>query len=212
MSDDNIFIELTTRDLLKTWNLEQYASAFESNCIETAEFESLLEPEWKETLESLIPLSGHRMRFVKNLKTFIKDNTNEMESISNESEDIQEIEEIPKNNNQEKNLEESIHQEASKNIFKKRKRKSDECNVTRGEQLRFLLNKLATGRCFLQLAKQGSYLKDKDRNKLTDIIIENQLSKCDKISPTEFTELVGAIQYLFPQEDSELYYTFHINI
>ncbi|XP_067209346.1 uncharacterized protein [Linepithema humile] len=232
MSDDNIFIELTTRDLLKTWNLEQYASAFESNCIETAEFESLLEPEWKETLESLIPLSGHRMRFVKNLKTFIKDNTNEMEidennftkirekdkskktviplslqlNISNESEDIQEIEEIPKNNNQEKNLEESIHQEASKNIFKKRKRESDECNVTRGEQLRFLLNKSATGRCFLQLAKQGSYLKDKDRNKLTDIIIENQLSKCDKISPTEFTELVGAIQYLFPQEDSELYY------
>ncbi|XP_067210770.1 uncharacterized protein [Linepithema humile] len=127
-------------------------------------------------------------------------------SISNESEDIQEIEEIPKNNNQEKNLEESIHQEASKNIFKKRKRESDECNVTRGEQLRFLLNKSATGRCFLQLAKQGSYLKDKDRNKLTDIIIENQLSKCDKISPTEFTELVGAIQYLFPQEDSELYY------
>nr|XP_012229992.1 PREDICTED: uncharacterized protein LOC105676539 isoform X1 [Linepithema humile] len=188
MSDDNIFIELTTRDLLKhgiSSNMHRRLKIDENNFTKIREKDK--------SKKTVIPLSLQL-------------------NISNESEDIQEIEEIPKNNNQEKNLEESIHQEASKNIFKKRKRESDECNVTRGEQLRFLLNKSATGRCFLQLAKQGSYLKDKDRNKLTDIIIENQLSKCDKISPTEFTELVGAIQYLFPQEDSELYYTFHINI
>lgn len=49
------------------------------------------------------------------------------------------------------------------------------------QQLRLLLSKSATGRCILQLAKQGPYLKlDKNRNKLTEIIIEDELSKSEK--------------------------------
>ncbi|XP_039303149.1 uncharacterized protein LOC120356821 isoform X3 [Solenopsis invicta] len=232
-------IELTIQDLLKDWNLDQYVSAFESNCIDVGELQLLLQPEWKDILNDLIPVPGHRMRFVKNLKELMKES--KFVSIENDNNDLQKlhnkdineitislspqpgtsrdpsnllsenIQKTPKNisstqNTSNLSLEDS--QETSKNISsQKRSRQSNEPNVKRGEELRLLLNKTATGRCILQLAKQGPCLKhDKDRNKLTEIIIEDELSKCEKISTAGFAELVSAIQHIFPEEDSELYF------
>ncbi|XP_039303150.1 uncharacterized protein LOC120356821 isoform X4 [Solenopsis invicta] len=207
-------IELTIQDLLKDWNLDQYVSAFESNCIDVGELQLLLQPEWKDILNDLIPVPGHRMRFVKNLKELMKES--KFVSIENDNNDLQKlhnkdineitislspqpgtsrdpsnllsenIQKTPKNisstqNTSNLSLEDS--QETSKNISsQKRSRQSNEPNVKRGEELRLLLNKTATGRCILQLAKQGPCLKhDKDRNKLTEIIIEDELSKCEKL-------------------------------
>lgn len=50
---------------------------FVGNCIEVDELQTLLEPEWKDVLHSLIPVPGHRMRFVKNLKELIKEGKSE---------------------------------------------------------------------------------------------------------------------------------------
>ncbi|XP_039312201.1 uncharacterized protein LOC113003418 isoform X2 [Solenopsis invicta] len=207
-------IELTIQDLLKDWNLDQYVSAFESNCIDVGELQLLLQPEWKDILNDLIPVPGHRMRFVKNLKELMKES--KFVSIEGTSRDpsnllSENIQKTPKNissTQDTSNLSLEDSQETSKNISsQKRSRQSNEPNVKRGEELRLLLNKTATGRCILQLAKQGPCLKhDKDRNKLTEIIIEDELSKCEKISTAGFAELVSAIQHIFPEEDSELYF------
>ncbi|XP_077262855.1 uncharacterized protein LOC143897811 [Temnothorax americanus] len=232
-------LELTIQDLLKNWNLSEYVSAFESNCIEVGELQLLLLPEWKDVLNAVIPVPGHKMRFVKNVKELMKES--KFVSIENDNNDLQKLhskdinevtiplspqpgisrdtsnlsledsQQTPKNisstqDTSHLSLEDS--QQTSKNISsQKRSRQSNEPNVKRGEQLRHLLNKTATGRCILQLAKQGPCLKhDKDRNKLTEIIIEDELSKCEKISTAGFAELVGAIQHIFPEEDSELYF------
>lgn len=48
-------------------------SHFIGNGIEVDELQSLLEPEWKHILVSLIPVPGHRMRFVKNVKKLVKE-------------------------------------------------------------------------------------------------------------------------------------------
>lgn len=48
-------------------------SHFVDNGIEIDELQTLLEPEWKDVLDSLIPVPGHRMKFVKNLKIMIKE-------------------------------------------------------------------------------------------------------------------------------------------
>lgn len=51
---------------------------FVGNCIEVDELQILLEPEWKDVLHSLIPVPGHRMRFIKNLKELIKESKSEL--------------------------------------------------------------------------------------------------------------------------------------
>lgn len=56
------------------------------NCIETNDLRTLFEPEWKDTLQSLIPVVGHRIKFIKNVKQFIeavKSDSNEVINIYN---------------------------------------------------------------------------------------------------------------------------------
>ncbi|XP_077277127.1 uncharacterized protein LOC143905540 [Temnothorax americanus] len=82
-------LELTIQDLLKNWNLSEYASAFESNCIEVGELQLLLLPEWKDVLNAVIPVPGHRMRFVKNVKELMKES--KFVSIENDNNNLQKL-------------------------------------------------------------------------------------------------------------------------
>lgn len=54
---------------------------FLDNGIETAELDTLLESEWKDILYSLIPIPGHRIRFIKHLKEFIAERKHKLQKV-----------------------------------------------------------------------------------------------------------------------------------
>ncbi|XP_051171014.1 uncharacterized protein LOC127287900 [Leptopilina boulardi] len=79
MFDEDV---LNLKDVLITWGLDEYYDGFCAQKIDLDELSQLHIPEWSGVLENLIPVAGHRIRFVKKItELFAPDNLLKGQSI-----------------------------------------------------------------------------------------------------------------------------------